>query len=121
MAKEGWQKAHLGEHHYQRQALRRFILGALLFGDSTLEVLRKEIRTLSTEVRIDKEEIKEELATEVLKREVLDGEKADAARKRVARAAGRVLRAYRDAAKEVKASSTIVTGEVVRSKSEQQD
>ena len=58
MAKEGWQKAHLGEHHYQRQALRRFILGALLFGDSTLEVLRKGIRTLSTEVRIDKEEIK---------------------------------------------------------------
>ena len=93
LAKEGWQKAHLGDYHAERQALSRFTLGALLLSDSILEVLRREIRRLSPEVRIDTAEIKGALETEVLKREVLEGEKAEAARKQVAKAAGKVLRA----------------------------
>ncbi len=93
LAKEGWQKAHLGDYHSQRQALSRFTLGALLLSDSVLEVLRREIRRLAPEVRIDTEEIKAALEADVLKREVLEGEKAEAARKQIARAAGRALRA----------------------------
>jgi ASC-1-like (ASCH) protein len=93
LAKEGWQKANLGDYASQRQALSRFTLGALLLGDSVLEVLRREIRRLAPEVRIDTEEIKVALEAEVLKREVLEGEKAEAARKQVAKAAGRALRA----------------------------
>ncbi len=44
IAKEGWQKAHLGEYHSQRQALRRFTLAALLLSEPVLEVMRREIR-----------------------------------------------------------------------------
>jgi hypothetical protein len=43
-------------------------------------------------VRIEKEQIKTALTQEVLKREVVEGEKADEARRRVARAAKRALR-----------------------------
>jgi predicted type IV restriction endonuclease len=96
LSKEGWQKARLGDYASQRQALSRFTLGALLLSDSTLDILRREIRRLSPEVRIEIAEIRNALETEVIKREVLEGEKADQARKQVAKAAGRPLRATKE-------------------------
>lgn len=93
LAKEGWQKARLGEYHSQRQALSRFTIGALLLSEPLLDVLRREIRRLAPEVRVENEQIKAVLQADVLKREVLEGEKADSARKQVARAANRSLRA----------------------------
>jgi predicted type IV restriction endonuclease len=92
-AKEGWQKAQLGEYHSQKQALSRFTLAALILGDPILEVLRREIRRLSPDVRVETEEIRNVLEAEVLKREVLEGEKAESARKQIAKAAGKALRA----------------------------
>ena len=87
LAKEGWQKARLGDYHLQRQALSRFTLGALLLTEPVVELLRREIRKMAPEVKIDARQISEVLQAEVLKREVLEGEKADSARKQVARAA----------------------------------
>ena len=95
LAKEGWQKAQLAEYNSQRQALSRFTLGALLLSDSVLDVLRREIRRLSPEVRVETDEIQAALQAEVIKREVIEGEKAEAARKQVAKAANRPLRASR--------------------------
>lgn len=92
LAKEGWQKAQLGEYHSQKQALSRFTLAALALSDPVLDALRREIRRLSPDVRVEKEEIKSALETEVLKREVLEGEKADAARKQITKAASKALR-----------------------------
>ena len=105
LSKEGWQKARLGDYASQRQALSRFTLGALLLNDSTLEVLRREIRRLSPEVKVEISEIRNALESDVIKREVLEGEKAELARKQVAKAAGRQLRA----AKESPVSTPIVT------------
>ncbi|MGE0373403.1 MAG: type I restriction enzyme HsdR N-terminal domain-containing protein [Gammaproteobacteria bacterium] len=99
LAKEGWQKANLGDYLSQKQALSRFTLGALLLSNAVLEVLRREIRRLSPEVRVDVEEIRLALEAEVLKREVLEGEKAIAARKQVAKAAGKNIRAGKTATK----------------------
>lgn len=93
LAKEGWQKAQLGEYHSQKQALSRFTLAALILSDPVLDTLRREIRRLSPDVRVETGEIKGVLEAEVLKREVLEGEKADAARKQIAKAAGKALRA----------------------------
>jgi hypothetical protein len=44
-------------------------------------------------VRVDIEEIRNALQSDVIKREVLEGEKADLARKQIAKVAGRLLRA----------------------------
>lgn len=98
LAKEGWQKAQLGEYHSQKQALSRFTLAALIMGDPVAELLRREIRRLSPDVRVDAEQIKNVIEAEVLKRDVLEGEKADAARKQIAKAAGRMLRASKSEA-----------------------
>jgi hypothetical protein len=57
-----------------------------------VDVLRRELRRLAPDVRIEADQIREVLTQEVLKRDAIEGEKAEAARKRVAKAANRVLR-----------------------------
>jgi hypothetical protein len=90
--KEGWQKSVLSEYHTQRQALSRFFVGAMLLTDPVLDVIRRELRRVSPDVKIDTEQIKAVLSAEVIKREVLEGDKADEARKKISRAASKALR-----------------------------
>lgn len=91
--KEGWQRSVLGEYHTQKQALSRFFVGAMLQTDSVLDVIRRELRRVSPDVRIDSAQIKEVLVNEVIKREVMEGDKADEARKKINRSANNSLRA----------------------------
>jgi len=92
ISKEGVLKSGLADYYSQREALSRFTLGALLTSDTVLELLRRELRRVSPDAKIGTDEISAVLVNEVLKREVLEGEKAAAAKRVVARAAGRVLR-----------------------------
>ena len=92
ISKEGLGKSMLGDYHSQRQALSRYFIGAMLLTDSVLDVLRRELRRISPDVKIDSEQIKGVLIQEILKREVIEGDKADEARKKIARVMGRALR-----------------------------
>lgn len=60
--------------------------------DPVLDVIRRELRRVSPDVKIDPEQIRAVLSAEVIKREVLEGDKADEARKKITRAANKVLR-----------------------------
>lgn len=101
--KEGWVRSVLGEYQAQKQALSRFFLGAMLLTDPVLEVVRRELRRVSPEVRIEIENIKTVLINEVIKREVMEGEKAEEARRKIGRAANKPLRTI--APKETKPNS----------------
>ena len=90
--KEGWQKSVLGEYRDQRQALSRFTIGAVLQTDPVLAVIRRELRRVSPDVRIETDEIQAVLAAEVLKREVVEGEQAADAKRKIARANSKRLR-----------------------------
>jgi Type I restriction enzyme R protein N terminus (HSDR_N) len=91
--KEGWQRSVLGEYHTQKQALSRFFVGAMLQTEPVLDVIRRELRRVSPDVRIDVDQIKNVLVNEVIKRDVLEGDKADEARKKIVKAASKALRA----------------------------
>jgi hypothetical protein len=91
--KEGWQRSVLGEYHTQKQALSRFFVGAMLQTDAVLDVIRRELRRVSPDVRIEIDQIRGVLVNEVIKRDVLEGEKAEEARKKISRAASKALRA----------------------------
>jgi hypothetical protein len=62
-----------------------------VLSDPVLESVRRELRRLS-DVKLEVDELREALKQEVIKREVLEGEKADGARKKMAKAAGKMLR-----------------------------
>jgi len=91
-AKEGQSKSVLHEYHAQRQAMSRHYLGALILDDTVLDVIRRELRRLSPDVKIDREELYEVLIQDVLKREVTEGDKADEARRKISKSQKRTLR-----------------------------
>jgi hypothetical protein len=93
LSREGWMKSALGDFHTQQQALSRFFMGALVVSTPVLEVIRRELRRISPDVRIDLEQIKSVLVSNVLKREVVESEKAEEARKKVNRVTGKLMRA----------------------------
>lgn len=90
--KEGWIKSVLGEFHSQKLALSKFFLSAVLLSEPILQVVRRELKRLSPDLRVDTEDIKNALVADVLKREVTEGEQAEAARRKTSRAAGKALR-----------------------------
>ncbi|OGT18846.1 MAG: restriction endonuclease subunit R [Gammaproteobacteria bacterium RBG_16_57_12] len=91
--KEGWIRSVLGDYHTHKQALSRYVLGAVVLTEPVLDVIRRELRRLSPDARIDTDEIKSVLVSDVLKREIIEGEKADEAKKKISRAASNALRA----------------------------
>ena len=87
LSREGWVKSTLSAYYTQRQATNRFFLGAIIQTDAVVEAIRKQLRTIAPDVRVQPEEIKSALVNEVLKREVVEGDKAIEARKKVEKAA----------------------------------
>jgi hypothetical protein len=92
LTKEGFTKSELESYHTQRQAMSRFCLGAMLLSDVVIDVVRRELRKMSPGVKIEQEEIRSAIATEVIKREVLEGEKADDARRKINRSQGKTAK-----------------------------
>lgn len=89
---EGWRRSVLGDYHAQKQALSRYFVGAMLQSEPVLELVRRELRRLSPDVKIDIDQIRNVLLNEVIKREVTEGEKADEARKKIAKCVSKQLR-----------------------------
>jgi hypothetical protein len=83
LSKEGWLKSFLYDYHSQKQALSKFFLSALILSDPIADVIRRELRKISPDVKVTSEQIKEVILKEVLKREVIEGEKADEAKKKI--------------------------------------
>lgn len=103
LSKEGITKSLLNDYHAQRQALSRYSVGALLMSDAIVDVVRRELRKMSPDVRIDSDQIREVLGNEVIKREVLEGERADDARRKVNRS---VAKAQKRSARPTGAAET---------------
>jgi len=72
--------------------MSRHYLGAVILDDLVLDVIRRELRRLSPDVKIERDQLRTVLTLEVLKREVTEGDKADEARRKIAKARGRALR-----------------------------
>lgn len=109
LTKEGWVKQGLQELHEQRQALNRFVVAAVTFSEPVLNCMRRELRRVCPNVKIQNEQIEQVLLADVLKREVVEGEKADEARRKINRSANRQLRAKAEKSEEASAPETPVS------------
>jgi hypothetical protein len=96
--KEGFGKGAMKDLRDRQDATSRYMLGALLLhNDSVRSTIRRELRRV-VEVLVDDDAIEKVLRNEVIKREVAEGQEADAAAKRVNRKETRSLRATKDEA-----------------------
>jgi predicted type IV restriction endonuclease len=100
LTKEGIGRSVLGEYHTQRQALSRFFIGAITLSEPVLDVIRRELRKISPDVKIDNEQIKDVLVQEIIKRDVMEGEKADEALRKVTKATKRTVKRVRASSSE---------------------
>jgi predicted type IV restriction endonuclease len=110
LTREACTKSALGDYYDQKQALSKFSLAAAILSEPILATIRRELRRLSPDVRIEIEQIQNVLENEVLKREVVEGEKANEARKRVTRAVNRRLKAKEETEEDVTPPQRAATG-----------
>jgi predicted type IV restriction endonuclease len=92
LTKEGWAKSAVTEFNEQKQALSSFYVAAVLLSEPVLNTVRRELKRVSPDVKIEADQIRTVLMQEVIKRDVLDGEKFASAQKALAKAAGKALR-----------------------------
>ncbi len=95
LTRESMVKSGLYAHQDQKEATNKFYLSALILSEPVLETIRRELRRLSG-AKLQIEELRDLLMQDVLKRDLFDGEKAEAAKKKVARASSRTLRARKE-------------------------
>lgn len=92
LSRESIVKSALEEYHDQKQAMSKFVLAAAILSDPVLEVVRRELRRMSPDLRVETEELRTIITQDVIKRDVLDGDQAMQAKKKLSRAANRMLR-----------------------------
>ena len=92
LSHEASRRSKLDDYALQKQALSRFTIAAVILNGPCLLLLRRELRRISKDVKIEPKEIEKMLMNEVLKREAIEGDKAEAARRLVTRASRRALR-----------------------------
>lgn len=86
LSKEGVLKSSLEDYYTQKQATGRFLIGNLICEEPILNAIRKELKIIFPEIKVGIEEIKQVLVSEVLKRELLEGDDASEAKKKIAKA-----------------------------------
>ena len=96
LTKESTIKSGLYAYHDQIQATNKFYLGALIISDTVLEAIRRELRRITPDVKVPIDDLRNVLIQDVLKREVIEGEKADIAKKKVQKVSRKLLRAKKE-------------------------
>lgn len=85
LTKEAVAKSLLDDFFTQKQATSRFMIGNLVSADPVVQAIRKELKQIFPDIKVLPEEIKNVLLKEVLKREILEGDESEDARKKIAK------------------------------------
>jgi len=83
LAKEGLGKNSREDFYEKVQSVNRYIIGNLILADPVLSAVRRELRRLADGMKIDVSEVEGIVRPQVLKREIVEGEEAEAALSRV--------------------------------------
>jgi len=87
LSKEGVKKSAIDIFHEEAQLTNRYMIAATLLSEPVLNVVRRQLRSLSNKVKISIEDIQHTIEAQVLKREVTEGDEANKAKKRLITAA----------------------------------
>lgn len=79
LSKEGFSKGSMSDLLQQKQVTSKFALATILLGDVMVDTLRRELRRLSPGLRIDSDALRSTLSEQVIKRELIDSDDAQAA------------------------------------------
>lgn len=97
LSRDGIRKSALDEYHTQKQVMSRYTFGALLCSEPALAILRRELKRIAPDAKVSTDDIKHVLVNEVIKRDVIEGERAEEACNKVRRAMKKTLRVHQSA------------------------
>lgn len=83
LCREGIGSDAMGAYHQHAQVLNRYTVAQILLTETIINAVRKELRKLFPDTRIDQQQISDILNAEVLKREVIEDEKAKEMQKKI--------------------------------------
>jgi hypothetical protein len=83
ISKEGILKNSLEEIYVQKQATNKFIIGNLLYTDSVLNAIKKELKSIYPDLKVSNDEIQKVLFNGVIKREINEGEESEEAKRKI--------------------------------------
>jgi predicted type IV restriction endonuclease len=93
LAREGIATNAISSFHQRSQLLNRFTVSQTILSEAVVNCIRRELRRMFPDLKVEPEQISLILEAEVLKREVLDGEKAKEAAVRIKKALQKISRA----------------------------
>lgn len=99
LCKEGFAKSQMDEFYEQHQATNKHTIACVLLSDKMLNHLRLGIKRIFPSVRVDADVLEFVLRSDVLKRELIEGEEAEVAAALVKKALRAAAREKRRAAK----------------------
>lgn len=76
----------LEDYHTQKQLMNKFTIAQAMLSEPVLDAVRKVLKKMGADGKVSNEEVYDIILNETLKREVLDGDKATDAKKKVAKA-----------------------------------
>ena len=92
LSKEGLLRNLIREYQDRANILNKFTLAAVIQSEPVLGVMRRELRRINPDLKVDTDELEEILLTEVLKRDLIEGERMKKATAKVKKASDRALR-----------------------------
>jgi hypothetical protein len=91
-SREGLVANALSDYHERSLLVNRYVIGQILQTDVVANLVRKELRRLFEEVKIDSVQIQDIISNDVLKRDVVEGDKSKDAAARLKKAISRAAR-----------------------------
>lgn len=98
LAREGLAADAISAFHQQSQLFNAFTVAQIAMSESIVNLVRRELRKAFPDLKVDAEDVEEMLRTHVIKRELVDGEKASDAKDRLKKGVQKVQRAAKKAA-----------------------
>lgn len=93
LAREGQASDAISSFHAQRQIVNAYTIAQLVMSDGVVSLVRREMRRLFPDLKVDAEAIAELLVSGVLKREVVEGERVQDAKQKLKKASQKLARA----------------------------
>lgn len=106
-SREGLDKNAREEYHEKTQFCNKFVLGTILQEETVLNTIRKELKKLAPEIRVEIPEIHEMLKNEVIKREIIEDEEALKAQQKVKKIYQKIQKKANEAKEVAKSSDSV--------------
>ena len=109
LCREGITSDAMDEYHNHSQILNRYTIAQILLSESVVSTVRKELKKLYADVKIEPDNILDILNNEVLKREVIEGEKVKEIQAKLKKQYTKIYKQLEKAKAEKSVSSTPTT------------